>query len=46
MIYNDDLMRLRDQEVSALRLEVDRLNKKIEFLEAQLEVSKEVMFNK
>ena len=46
MIYNEDLMRLRNSEVTALRSEIKRLKSKIEFLEAQLEVAKDVTFNR
>ena len=46
MIYNEDLMRLRNSEVTALRSEIKRLKKEIEFLEAQLEVAKDVTFNR
>jgi len=45
MTHKDDLLRLRTTEVTALRSEVERLNKHIEFLEAQIEVAKEVTFN-
>ena len=45
MIYNDDLMRLRNSEVTALRSEIKRLKSKIEFLEAKIEVARDVTFN-
>lgn len=37
-----DYLRAR---VDALQNEVDRLNKKVEFLEAQLDVARQAMFN-
>lgn len=37
-----DYLRAR---VDALENEVERLNKKVEFLEAQIEVAREAMFN-
>jgi hypothetical protein len=45
MTHTEDLMRLKDARIEALSRELEKLNDKIEFLSAQLEIAKEVTFN-
>ena len=45
MTHTEDLIRLKDARIDAMSREIQKLNDKIEFLSAQLEVAKEVTFN-
>lgn len=45
MTHTEDLMRLKDARIEALSREVQKLNDKVEFLSAQLEVAKKITFN-
>lgn len=45
MTHTEDLMRLKDARIEAMSRELEKLNDKIEFLSAQLEIAKEVTFN-
>lgn len=45
MTHIEDLMRLKDARIEAMSKEIQKLNNKIEFLSAQLEIAKQVTFN-
>jgi|SaaInlV_120m_DNA_3_1039746.scaffolds.fasta_scaffold01133_19 hypothetical protein len=42
----EDLLRLRQYSIDSLQSELKKAQDKIEFLEAQLEISKDVNFNR
>ncbi len=47
MTYKEDVMRATSPDtIDYLNARVDALQKRVEFLEAQLEVSKQINFNK
>lgn len=46
MTHTEDLMRFKDNRIEALENEVQKLNQRIVFLEAVLEVGQELTFNK
>jgi phage shock protein A len=45
MTHAEDLLRLKSDRISAMEKEITKLENKIEFLEAQLEIAKQVTFN-
>ena len=46
MTHAEDLMRFKENRIETLENEVQKLKKRIEFLEAVLEVGQELTFNK
>ena len=46
MTHVEDLARFKDNRIESMEIEIKKLTKKIEFLEAVLEVGQEVTFNK
>jgi|SaaInlLV_10m_DNA_1039704.scaffolds.fasta_scaffold56722_2 hypothetical protein len=45
MTHKEDLLRFKDDRISALEKRIIELEHEVEFVKAQLEVSKQVNFN-
>ena len=45
MTHSEDLLRLKEHRIEAMGNEIDKLKKRIDFLEAVLEVGQQVTFN-
>ena len=45
MTYSEDLLRIKEYRIEAMGKEIDKLKKRIDFLEAVLEVGQKVTFN-
>tara|TARA_R110000782_G_scaffold110575_1_gene199970 strand:+ start:38 stop:178 length:141 start_codon:yes stop_codon:yes gene_type:complete len=45
MTHSEDLLKFQDNRIDALTIEVDKLNSRVEYLEAVLSVFKQSEFN-
>ena len=45
MTHSEDLLKFQDNRIDALTIEVDKLNSRVEYLEAVLAVFKQSEFN-
>lgn len=45
MTHTEDLLRFKNDRISSMENNITKLEYKIEFLEAQLEIAKQVTFN-